>query len=247
MPVAIGGRGVEVFDAQGKSYIDASGGAAVCCLGHGHPDIGAAMKAQIDKLAYVHSSFFTTDAAEALADRLVADAPDGLSHVYFVSGGSEAMEAAMKLARQYFVETGEPERLGVCFDTCHAHAGGYDLSTTAGAEDALSAFEKAVGLKWIRVLHLNDSKGKAGSRLDRHEHIGKGTIGLAGFGVVVRRAEFANVPKILETPKGEPGTKPNHDALNLRRLWRLRDEGSIKQPKQAFFLYSYTHTLHDKN
>jgi deoxyribonuclease-4 len=153
-----------------------------------------------------------------------------------VGSGSNLGREFEELARlrDMIIETtGEPERVGVCFDTCHAHAGGYDLSTTAGAEGALEAFDKSVGLEWIKVLHLNDSKGAAGSRLDRHEHIGKGTIGLAGFGVVVRRPEFANVPKILETPKGEPGTKPNHDALNLRRLWSLRDEGSIKQPEQG--------------
>ena len=153
-----------------------------------------------------------------------------------VGGGSNLGREFDEIARlrdMIMETTGDPERLGVCFDTCHAHAGGYDLSTVAGAEDALGAFDRIVGLKWIRVLHLNDSKGKVGSRLDRHEHTGKGTIGLAGFGVVVRRPEFASVPKILETPKGEPGTKPNHDALNLRRLWRLRDEASIKQPKQG--------------
>jgi adenosylmethionine-8-amino-7-oxononanoate aminotransferase len=110
MPVAVHGRGVELFDADGKSYIDASGGAAVSCLGHGHPDVLAALHAQLDKLAYAHTGFFTSDAAEALADRLVADAPEGLDHVYLVSGGSEAIEAALKMARQYFVEKGEPDR-----------------------------------------------------------------------------------------------------------------------------------------
>jgi adenosylmethionine-8-amino-7-oxononanoate aminotransferase len=113
LPVAVGGKGVEIFDAEGRSYIDASGGAAVSCLGHGHPYVTAAMKAQADKLAYAHTSFFTTEAAEALADRLVEDAPAGLSHVYFVSGGSEAVEAALKMARQYFVETGRPERRNI--------------------------------------------------------------------------------------------------------------------------------------
>ena len=107
---ATGGRGVALFDAEGRSYIDASGGAAVSCLGHGHPDVIAALHAQADKLAYAHTSFFTSEAAEALADTLIAGAPEGLSHVYFVSGGSEAIEAALKMARQYFVETGEPQR-----------------------------------------------------------------------------------------------------------------------------------------
>jgi adenosylmethionine-8-amino-7-oxononanoate aminotransferase len=82
----------------------------VSCLGHGHPDVLAAMHAQIDRLAYAHTSFFTTEVAEALADDLVAHAPAGMSHAYFVSGGSEAVEAALKMARQYFVEIGQPQR-----------------------------------------------------------------------------------------------------------------------------------------
>jgi adenosylmethionine-8-amino-7-oxononanoate aminotransferase len=109
-PVAESGRGLVIRDAQGKEYIDASGGAAVSCLGHGHPDVLAAMHAQLDKLAYAHTSFFTTSVAEDLGEDLVAHAPPSMSHVYFVSGGSEAIEAALKMARQYFVELGQPQR-----------------------------------------------------------------------------------------------------------------------------------------
>ncbi len=109
-PVAVSGRGITLVDASGREYLDASGGAAVSCLGHGHPDVIRAMHAQIDRLAYAHTSFFTTEVAEALADHLLAHAPQGMSHVYLVSGGSEAMEAALKLARQYFVEIGQPQR-----------------------------------------------------------------------------------------------------------------------------------------
>ena len=108
-PTAVAAQGLTVTDRDGRTYIDASGGAAVSCLGHGHPDVLAAMHAQIDRIAYAHTSFFTTDVAEELAATLVADAP-GMEAVYLVSGGSEAVEAALKLARQYFVETGEPER-----------------------------------------------------------------------------------------------------------------------------------------
>ncbi|WP_353642588.1 aspartate aminotransferase family protein [Mesorhizobium sp. WSM2239] len=110
LPVAVGGRGIEVFGADGKVYIDASGGAAVSCLGHGHPDVLAALHAQLDKLAYAHTAFFTSEIAEQLADRLTADSPDGIEYVYLVSGGSEAMEAALKMARQFFVEKGESRR-----------------------------------------------------------------------------------------------------------------------------------------
>ncbi|WP_439519230.1 aspartate aminotransferase family protein [Hydrogenophaga sp.] len=110
LPVAVSGQGITLTDAQGKSYLDASGGAAVSCLGHGHPDVLAAMHAQIDRLAYAHTSFFTTEVAEELASVLIDSAPAGMSHAYFVSGGSEAVEAALKMARQYFVEIGQPQR-----------------------------------------------------------------------------------------------------------------------------------------
>ncbi|MGJ3264555.1 MAG: aspartate aminotransferase family protein [Salinarimonas sp.] len=109
-PVAVSGKGIVIRDRDGRAYIDASGGAAVSCLGHGHPEVAAAMKRQIDALSYAHTSFFTTAVAEELAEHLVAHAPAGLSHAYFVSGGSEAVEAALKLARQYVVEIGEPQR-----------------------------------------------------------------------------------------------------------------------------------------
>ena len=109
-PVAVSGSGLEIVDAHGRRYLDASGGAAVSCLGHGHPDVIAALHRQLDALAYAHTAFFTTEPAERLADRLVENAPAGIDHVYLVSGGSEAMEAALKMARQYFVETGEPQR-----------------------------------------------------------------------------------------------------------------------------------------
>jgi adenosylmethionine-8-amino-7-oxononanoate aminotransferase len=110
LPVAVGGEGVELIDSDGKRYIDASGGAAVSCLGHGHPAVVAALHEQLDRLAYAHTSFFTTDVAERLADQLAENAPADLDHVYLVSGGSEAVEAALKMARQYFVEKGEPGR-----------------------------------------------------------------------------------------------------------------------------------------
>ncbi len=110
LPLATGGQGAWLVGADGKRYLDGSGGAAVSCLGHAHPDVLAAMHAQIDRLAYAHTSFFSTEVAEQLADHLVDTAPEGMSHVYFVSGGSEAVEAALKMARQYFVEIGQPQR-----------------------------------------------------------------------------------------------------------------------------------------
>jgi adenosylmethionine-8-amino-7-oxononanoate aminotransferase len=110
VPLAVGGEGIYIKDQSGKRYLDASGGAAVSCLGHNHPKIVAAIQAQAGKLAYAHTSFFSTPETEELADRLVRDAPQGVDRVYFVSGGSEATETALKMARQYFLEIGQPQR-----------------------------------------------------------------------------------------------------------------------------------------
>ena len=109
-PTAVAGDGPYLIDAQGKRYLDACGGAAVSCLGHFDAAVIAAVQQQIATMAYAHSSFFTSAPMEALADFLVERAPDGIDSVYFVSGGSEAVESALKLARQYFVERGQPQR-----------------------------------------------------------------------------------------------------------------------------------------
>ncbi len=109
-PVAVSGEGCYLIDAAGKRYLDGSGGAAVSCLGHNDPTITDAIKAQLDQLAFAHTGFFTSEPAEKLADLLIANAPGDLDRVYLVSGGSEATEAAIKLARQYWVEKGEPAR-----------------------------------------------------------------------------------------------------------------------------------------
>ncbi|WP_186078944.1 aspartate aminotransferase family protein [Burkholderia gladioli] len=110
LPVAVAGDGIELIDSTGKRYIDACGGAAVSCLGHSNTRVIEAIKRQAERLPYAHSSFFTTEPVEELADRLIEAAPAGLDHVYFTSGGSESIEAALKLARQYFVEIGQPAR-----------------------------------------------------------------------------------------------------------------------------------------
>jgi adenosylmethionine-8-amino-7-oxononanoate aminotransferase len=109
-PVAVRGEGAYLYDDAGKRYLDASGGAAVSCLGHSDPAVIQAIREQLERLPYVHSSFFTSEPMEALAEEMLKGAPKPLDKVYFCSGGSEAMEAALKLARQYFVEKGEPHR-----------------------------------------------------------------------------------------------------------------------------------------
>ena len=109
-PLALRGEGIYLYDETGRAIIDGSGGAAVACLGHGHPKVVAAIKAQLDKLAYAHTSLFSCETAERLADTLVGHAPGGLTHAWFCSSGSEGNEAALKLARQYFLEIGQPRR-----------------------------------------------------------------------------------------------------------------------------------------
>lgn len=110
LPVAVAGQGPYVVDSSGKRYLDASGGAAVSCLGHSYKPVVEAIKAQLERLPYAHTSFFTNEPSEALAEFLVERAPEGISRVYFLSGGSEANETALKLARQYFHEKGETQR-----------------------------------------------------------------------------------------------------------------------------------------
>lgn len=110
LPVAVAGEGCYLIDADGKRYLDGSGGAAVSCLGHSNQSVKDAVKNQIDDLAFAHTGFFTSKPAESLGDKLIAHAPAGLDRVYFVSGGSEAVEAAIKLARQYHVERGDSDR-----------------------------------------------------------------------------------------------------------------------------------------
>jgi len=109
-PVAVRGEGVYLYDREGKRYLDASGGAAVSCLGHSDGAVIAAIQRQLEQLAFAHTSFFTNEPMEALAEVLIARAPKSFDRVYLVSGGSEAIEASLKLARQYFVEKGEPQR-----------------------------------------------------------------------------------------------------------------------------------------
>ncbi|WBU62178.1 aspartate aminotransferase family protein [Paracoccus albus] len=134
LPRAVAGKGVWITDAEGRSYIDGSGGAAVTSLGHGNAEVLEAMRAQMDAVAYAHTSFFTTDAAESLADRLVDLAPDGLDYVYLVSGGSEAVEAALKMARQYFVEIGQPQRRHIIARRQSYHGNTIGALATGGNE-----------------------------------------------------------------------------------------------------------------
>ena len=108
-----------------------------------------------------------------------------------------------------------PDKFGVCFDTCHTFAAGYDTATEEGYADTMQQFDRLIGLERLECFHLNDSKKGLGSRVDRHEHIGQGTLGLNPFRFILNDPRFATVPKVLETPKGD---KDEMDAVNLEIL-----------------------------
>lgn len=117
--------------------------------------------------------------------------------------------------------TEEPDRLGVCLDTCHLFAAGYDFRSAEGYAALLAELDETVGLRKVRCIHLNDSKRELGSRVDRHEHIGKGKIGKRGFAHFMNDARWIGVSMILETPKGKDGRGTDFDKVNLKRLRAL--------------------------
>ncbi len=188
LPVAVRGEGLYLYDRSGKRYLDASGGAAVSCLGHGHPRIIAAIKRQLDQLAYAHTSFFTTEAAETLADHIIAHAPAGIERVYFNCGGSEGIEAALKLARQYFLETGQPERQHIIGrwqsyhgNTIGALAAGGNRWRRKPFEPLLPKFHHVSACFSYRDRRVDESEEQYGLRVANEleaeiERLGSGTV-----------------------------------------------------------------------
>lgn len=112
----------------------------------------------------------------------------------------------------------EPERLCVCLDTAHVFAAGYDISSESGAKKTFGEFDRVIGLDRLAAIHVNDSKTPRGSRVDRHQHIGKGKIGLAAFRFIMRDRRFRKIPKVLETPKGKDLTEDTENLKTLRAL-----------------------------
>jgi deoxyribonuclease-4 len=135
--------------------------------------------------------------------------------------GASFEEIAYVMAHSQF-----PERLGVCLDTCHVFAAGYDIRTKAGYDKTFAAFDKSIGLEHLRFFHINDSKKEMGSRVDRHEHIGKGKIGLEGFRLLLNDPRFENHPMVLETPKEKDLKKDIENLKLLRSLIRQEKNNS---------------------
>jgi deoxyribonuclease-4 len=215
------------------------------------------MREEVDRceklgIAYLvhHPGSFTTSTHEEGMGRIVEAVSSVLEQTRgyattlclenVAGAGSHLGRAFEELAslRARIVERAGAEaerRVGFCFDTCHAHAAGYDMSSREAAERSLAEFDRVCGLANMRVLHLNDSVGALGSRLDRHAHIGKGEIGLAGFAAVVNHPALRSParPMIMETPKGQTKAGTNFDTLNLRRLRRLVENHSPVGPAPA--------------
>lgn len=147
-------------------------------------------------------------------DQLFAEVPqfDGRVLIETTAGQGSNLGRTFEELATIIKGSKYPEKFGVCFDTCHTFAAGYDLATEAGYADTMAQFDRLIGLERLACFHLNDSKKGLGSRVDRHEHIGQGTLGLNPFKFILNDARFSNIPKILETPKGD---SENMDAVNL--------------------------------
>ena len=165
LPIAKRGDGVYLIDQNGKHYLDGCGGAAVSCLGHSNQVVTDAIKAQLDVVAYAHTGFFTSEPAEALADKLISLAPKGIDRVYFVSGGSEAVEAALKLARQYFLEKGELQRSRIIARRQSYHGNTLGALATGGNMARRTQFDPLL----MDVSHIAPCFAYRGKREDEND------------------------------------------------------------------------------
>lgn len=182
----------------------------------------------------VHPGAFTTSTEEAGIARIVAgidrvhDATAGIAAEIWLettAGQGSALGWKFEQLASMIAGVKSPDRLGVCVDTCHLFAAGYELRTEAGYRDTMKQLADTIGIDRVRAFHLNDSKKGLGSRVDRHEHIGEGELGLEPFRFVLNDRRFAKLPMYLETEKGERDGE-DLDAINLRTL-----KGLMKKPK----------------
>ena len=144
--------------------------------------------------------------------------------IEITAGQGSALGSSFEEIASIFEQVEQPERFGVCFDTCHAFAAGYDISNKKGWSKTFSDFDRVIGLENLKAFHVNDCKKELGSRVDRHDHIGKGKIGLEGFRLLMNDPRFKNLPMTLETPKGEDMAE---DVVNLKTLKSLVSKKKI--------------------
>jgi deoxyribonuclease-4 len=155
-------------------------------------------------------------------NQLIEQVPDYAGKVLLEATAGQGTNVGYRFEhlRAIIDGTAYPDRFGVCYDTCHTFAAGYDITTPEGYKKTFDEFDRIIGLDRLHCFHVNDSKKGLNSRVDRHEHIGQGTMGLEGFCQLVNDPRFAMVPKILETPKGD---NDEMDAINLKTLRDLVD------------------------
>jgi deoxyribonuclease IV len=185
----------------------------------------------------LHPGAHTGAGVEAGIDRIAsalnvihAQAPrcdDVVTCLELMAGQGSTLGRSMQELRAILERVDDKSRVGVCLDTCHAFAAGYDLRTADTYERFMDQVELELGLATVKVWHFNDSKGKLGSHLDRHTHIGEGEIGIDGFGYVINDLRWAGVPMLLETPKEDT---LEEDALNLGRLCGLVNDPARVPP-----------------
>lgn len=154
---------------------------------------------------------------------ILRDSPESVTLLMETTAGQgTALFYTFDHFKPIFDAVDHPEKLGICLDTCHIHAAGYDISHEEGYEGAFSEFAEKIGLDRLKVIHCNDSKNPAGSRKDRHEHLGEGMIGEGAFRRLVNDDRFTEVPILVETPGAE-----EHHATNVKRLWDWQQEGLL--------------------
>jgi len=185
---------IDRCDALGLPYLIAHPGA----------HMGAGEEAGIDRIAGALNEIFASRLPSRV--RVLLETTAGMG-----SSVGHRFEHLREIIRRL----DEPGRAGVCLDTCHVFAAGYDISTEKGYHAVMAECERVLGLQWIRAFHLNDSKKGLGCRLDRHEHIGKGGLGITAFWCLLNDPRFDGAPMVLETPKGDDVAE---DKANLKAL-----------------------------
>ncbi|MBA4393495.1 MAG: deoxyribonuclease IV, partial [Desulfobacca sp.] len=142
------------------------------------------------------------------------------------AGSGTQLGCRLEQLRDIMALSRNQKKLGICVDTCHVFAGGYNIADVQGYQDFFRSFQMVIGLKHLKCVHANDSKSTLGSKVDRHEQIGQGTLGLKTFERLLTDSRLAGVPFILETPKGKKGEK-DWDSINIQLLKKLRDSASL--------------------
>ncbi len=152
--------------------------------------------------------------------RAIAPAPAVIVLLETVAGQGTTLGRRFEELARIRDRVARPDLVQFCFDTCHVHAAGYDLTSERGYEQTITEFDDILGIERLRAFHFNDSKTERGSRVDRHEHIGKGHLGIEPFARILHDPRFRTIPKLLETPKGKDGVVMDRRNLALlRRLW----------------------------